>query len=747
MPLNKEVAAKLLEQVNKSKAYCEFNTTDNQKRFTDSYLYYEGKLPEPYDMGLAPKDATRSSRIGYVENVTKEAERKLTPAILAVFTENDSEAVRFAGKGFKRDPFIDQMINTEINNIFLRRNDGYMHLENSIKEALVTGNGFMKVFVEEEIIKDKLPLKDWMPLIDLISQLSQNPDAEGSQWHLDIDLQKLMAEKKGKIKGLQWRTVKEVLAQNESGEGIEAPSVEVIGSAPLTMTKKKIKVEQAYFKDLIFDTSCGSDFDKCRYICHKNIITVGEAIKMGFDPEALKSASTDNGLTEAALSTRNLLTTSQFNADMGQLDYSSDELERKITLYEHYTYSSIPDGKTKLYQIIATQTEILDDPREIPDLPFVNMRTDIVPGSFWGHSLYDTCKHYQDILSTFARVTSQKAISAAFPKFVAVKGQYDRESLLNANRPGAVIEVNAPEAIEIITEPQPPQEMFSMMQYFTNSLDKKTSTSVGALADSNGDMPENVSGQSISMMIANEGLKDKVMAKAVARTGIRPLFEKLYKVMRDAGIMIQTTQGTITSDQFPELYDFEIDINTANDKMMQNRSLANTLQVLAQISPQGIEVISPTNKVAIASQLLEGSELDASQFFSDPSANVSPEEIEQQKRDAQEDKILEKNVKLLGYQTASAEFLKTLAEIYKIEVSVDEHVKDGHMKRETSANESLHKMQMTQIHGSTASAEAMYKQAKIDLENKFANQETILKVAELHQKGSTNTDINGVNVR
>lgn len=739
------VNAQLLEQTNKTKARCDFDVTDNQKRYQEAWRYYSGELPEPFDLNMAP-NAGRASRAGYVENVVMETVNKLTASILPIFTENDSEAVVFRSKGFKRDPFIDQMINTEINQIFLRQNDGYYHLENAIKEAVLSGNGFMKVFVEEYPHSDKMPLDGWHKLEDVIAGLADNPDPDGSQWHLDLPSD-FNETKKGKWKGMQWRETKTKILP-EPLQGISDAAIinkEITGIANISKVVKKVIVEQVEPMTLIFDTNCGSDFDKCRYICHKKEITVGDAINMGFTEDNLRDASMDTELIEAPLSKRNLLTTGQFDSIYGADDYSSDPYERRVTLNEHYIYSSIPTGKTKLYKVTATQNEILDY-KEIPAMPFVNMRSNIIPGSFWGYGVFDICKHYQDMLSNFARVASQKAMKAAFPSYQAVKGSYDREALLQLHRPGAIVEVTAIGAVTPVLEPQVPTEALNMMQYLTNSLDKKVSTSVGALAGADGSMPENVSSQSIAMMVSNEGMKDKIYAKAIARSGIRPLFEKLYELIKAEGIIIHTTQGDITADKLPYLYEFEIDVNTAGDKAIQARTLGAAVQTIAQLGQIQSPIITPSNMVAIAGALLDGSDLDPSMFFTDPTANVTPEQMQEQQMNEDLDKSLAMEGKKLAYQSALAEYNLTLAKIAKMEAETDEQVKTHHAERESRLNDSLLMAQNHQLKAATEAANVSNDSVNTGLKRKAIDAEIILKTAELHQKGSTETDVNGVRV-
>ncbi|MFW3388639.1 UNVERIFIED_CONTAM: hypothetical protein RF648_21895, partial [Kocuria sp. CPCC 205274] len=135
--------------------------------------------------------------------------------------------------------------------------------------------------------------------------------------------------------------------------------------------------------------------------------------------------------------------------DINQDDFSTDPKELKIYLYEHYTYSSQLDkkGESKLYQVIATGTEVLEV-NEIPFIPFVHAKKKSIVGSFYGNGFYDEAKQYQDALTKKYRIIDHLGTLAAYPRYIGVKGGFDKQTMLN-NRPGSIIEAQAVDAITL----------------------------------------------------------------------------------------------------------------------------------------------------------------------------------------------------------------------------------------------------------------------------------------------------------
>ncbi|MCS5737363.1 portal protein, partial [Herbiconiux daphne] len=127
----------------------------------------------------------------------------------------------------------------------------------------------------------------------------------------------------------------------------------------------------------------------------------------------------------------------------GRLDtpQSIDPKQRRISIVEHYIYSSFihPKGETRPYQVVTCGDELLSF-TEVKRFPFVVCKMERSQGQFLGRGLFHLAKQFQDSLSLSQRMHEQVALRTTYPQYQAVKGQYDKQSLLQ-NRPGSVIEV------------------------------------------------------------------------------------------------------------------------------------------------------------------------------------------------------------------------------------------------------------------------------------------------------------------
>lgn len=646
-----------MSQINKLKSDSEYSREANVKRYNNSWLYYRMKRPE-VNKQLISK---------YVEPVLKEAVDKMMPPLLNIFTESDSEAVIFRGKGFKSDEVVTNAINQTINRIFLRENDGYQILTNAFKEALITGDSFIKYYIEEDYVEDKIKIADWTPIIELQEPLTEYSDTE-PLW---------ISKPSGAKKGLEWKTVDGMILLK--------------GKLNLLKINKNLVIEQVDLKDLYFDDSMGSDFKRSRYLSHRITTTVGECINMGYSEEDFEGVDTVNTYSDS-MSKQRLINDGTMGSDSTFDVVVEDPYERKINLWEHYLYSSIPEGKTKLYQVTATDNSILSV-NEITRIPFVHGTFETVPGSFWGGSMFDICAPFQDEISNRKRMLHQVLGISALGRYQAVKGQYDRESLLN-NRPGAVIEVNAPGAVSPFQQFPLPTGLMEDLTMTMQTKDNIISTSVGSTMTPDG-LPQ-VAASTVAMVLTNEQLKDKVVAKNLARTLIAPLYEGIYELLRSEGYEIEMEDGSIiTADSFPSSYEFIIDINTQDDDAAQASQIANVAQMIAQLSQVPSEVMTPQNLFNISQRLLKQVDIENSnEYFSDPSLNQpSPEEMQAQMEKA----ALDKEMTMISMEKLKAETFLLTSQVAKAEIENKELIKNNEAKRKREEEKSLREFQELEL--------------------------------------------------
>ncbi|ELI5583693.1 portal protein [Escherichia coli] len=718
--LNKELESLILEQVKQEQALAEDDHAVNLARFNEAYLYYTAQKPENIDPTIEGK--TRE----YVEPVLFQTVKAAQPQLLDTFTEDDELAVKFRSKGFKKNPVLDAIITANINRIFLHEQDGYHTLEQLFKELLVVGDGFAKVFVDETTERDTDTLTDWVDVAEYMPTL-----AEG--WEIELP-GVFGADKSGKYKGFEWKEEEAIKPDPETMQLMPVPVLLIRGSIPLIHVDKKVKVEFCEPADLWFNTSGGSDFAKCSYLMHRIKTTVGDAEARGFDSEKLKNAAMNdkaNKLPELYFSHPFTGT----NSDIEDNAASVDVKQRKIFIYEHYVKSSLLDekGQTKWYQVVTTENEVLRV-EEISRLPFVHGQCETLTGSFWGRSLFDLAKPYQDALTLAQRLSQQVAKMTAYPAYQAVKGAYTRESLLQ-RRPGQVIEVEQMGAVQRF-EPLPlDATFFTSLASLQDSMKQTLSSPAGAI-DANQGIPQ-VAASTVAMSLSVEAMKGLILAKNIARTLVKPLYTLIYEIIKDEGFPLEDDQGqTVEGVPLPNVYEFAVDIFNSNDDLLQVTQLTQTAEWVAKMSTAQSPMITPQNIFEITKELCKRMDLDVNRFFSDPATTQNPEQAHKQ---ALAEALQEEGARI-EVQKLDAERLKVIAEINKLEAETDELIKDSHNTRVIKQTESLQRQAQIQSDFEAKRAATAVKADEVDVKRKAVNGEIILNAAK-HQ---TDIVVNGI---
>ncbi|MFW3388491.1 UNVERIFIED_CONTAM: hypothetical protein RF648_21115, partial [Kocuria sp. CPCC 205274] len=161
--------------------------------------------------------------------------------------------------------------------------------------------------------------------------------------------------------------------------------------------------------------------------------------------------------------------------DLSETIRTHDQKTDKLWLHEHYLRSSIPSGRAQLYQVFTVNGQILEI-NTISKIPFSTFTPFSILGSVWGQSIYDKVKDLQDLGSTVLRAVIDNALNANFRRYIAVKGQYDRQSLLQ-NRPGAVIEQMAQGSVDVFPYHPLPQGLDNLLEYVNSEKEERTGIS------------------------------------------------------------------------------------------------------------------------------------------------------------------------------------------------------------------------------------------------------------------------------
>lgn len=719
---------RLKAQIEHNKSSCESERSQNTERFNKSYLYYTCQLPGNTLDGSGGFNAGVKE---YVEPVLYNAVKNALPQLLDSFTEDESLAVAFRNRGFRKNPVMEELINYNLNKIFLSDQDGYAILEGLFRTTLISGDSFAKVFVDEVNHRDVATIDDWLELSALINEL-----AEG--W--TIEAPKNFTDKSGSYKGFEWKETTEQVQDPQTGQVQEQPVIYVKGSIPLINNVKKVIVEEVEPCDLWIDTTYGNDFSKCRYICHKVKTTVGEAELRGFDPDKLENAP-DESLEDDTLPE---MFFSQVNYETGhsygrlKKDSSVDPKERPISLYEHYVYSSFPSkkGETKLYQVITAGDELLSV-QEIKRMPFVHGQCEPVQGQFFGRSFFDLAKGYQDALSLAQRMQQEVARKTTWPQYLAIKGGYDRQSLLN-NRAGSVIEQSTVGGVTRFDPLQLTPTFIEAVQSIQQSAESTLTQPVG-FNNSDGGVPQ-VATATAYLSIFQESQKGMILTKNISRTLVKPLYELIYEIIKDEGFNLYAPDGsTVSGAELPNLYDLIVDPSTTHDDFAQATQLSNVAGFIGQMSQFNSPVLTPQNIYNIASEMLTRFDLDPDKFITDPSKNQDPQAAHEQA----EMQALNSEMSKIQLQTAVVNMRKLAAESYLTEQKAEELIRDGHSNRLKAKADSMAKVQQIMSEAQAKTESNKVKLQEVAVKDKAVNYETIL-ASQKHATDITAPQVNGV---
>ncbi|MGL5579646.1 MAG: portal protein [Cetobacterium sp.] len=679
-----EKADDLLQQINHAKEQTESSRDTNLARYQRSWKYYRALLP-----ARAPNEY-----VGYVEPILYEAVSNIKPSLLNVFTENEEQAVVFRPQTTQVNKLIVDAVNKRINDIFLRENEGKRILGDMFTEGLVTGDTFIKFYVEEYPTEQSMELEEWTPapMVEMLGEMWPQTDFTTLDTKEDIFNKEPTTFYKGKLKLLRVDT---------------KPIVEHIPSGDLYVDDTVVNIADS------------------RYVGHRRVMTVGQAIDLGFDKDAIDSAETyDYSSDELAMSTRDLVIDKQLISGNDKETVCIDDNERKIVIWEHYIYSSIPskDGRTALYQVMSTDNDIISV-KKVSRIPFCHGVPESVPGSFWGGSLYDRTHQLQDLISIGERARINASLNVANIRYLAIKGKYDRQSVLN-NRPGGIIEQTEGGAIQPFQMPDPNiNNMTVALSELTNKKDRLISTSVGSVI--NGGALNNAAASTVAMTLANEELKDKVIAKTYAWTLIKPLFELIYETIRELDMPIPVDDPTgqmpaIKGSALPPIPDFTIDVNTGNDDAIKANSLSQILTLVANTSSMPIPLIDAQKAYNIAADLCRLQGIDnADDYFLDPSK--APEPTEEEIAAQQEAQMIDKASKQMDIDLKTAQIQLAGIQTIKVEKEIEEMLKDGETNRQKEAE--LLKIKYEELALKRAEAEldyAKYEAQKVAMEADMA---------------------------
>lgn len=699
--------------------------------------YYYGNLPEPVTRG--------SSR--WVDRSVWESVNGTLQELVSVFTSGE-DAVKFSPMHSK-DASAAMAATKMVNKILLRDNPGFNVLHDAFKECLVARNSFIKrywktekkSFTEEfeDLTKDELDLYLSEIQGDIIEFTAELTDKSEEDDHViethseemddEQDFNKIEDEAPAKPKkskeddgfeeGIEDEFEAEDNSEEEDKEEIKPPKGVMAteepkekendeeerfsGQVTYEITTEGVCVEYVPFEEVIVEPTARSLKD-ANYIGHRVRKSKDELLLMGFDAEAIENLNPASSDIEAGV-----IANSRVN-NLNPLNVSDvlsvgDEKADKLWLHENYIKTSLVTGRMEILQVFTLNGQILEVNR-VNEFPFETMTPFPIPGSIWGESVFDITKDVQDLTTTLVRGVIDNIMNANFRRYEAVKGQYDRESLLN-NRPGAVIEVLSQGAVTPFQHHQLPAGVDSLLEYINSKKEERTGVSkVGQGLDPNVFKNDN-STATVNMVMSAAQNRLRMVARNIAQRGMMSLMLSIYNLVRENGkapIFVETANGTVTLDprKLPHRSEMIVAVAVGDGERKERAAALQGLMMSMTQVPQLQQFLQPQNAYHLAAQLFESMGVYDVENYLTPLDQIPPPQPDPiQQLTIQQ---LQEQIKQIGVQTQ------------KLISDVNNEDRKSEFEQQKAADEMTLKMQESRSNVDMNAEKMALERARLDLE-------------------------------
>lgn len=543
-----------------------------------AWEYYYGRLPEPVTQGSS----------AWVDRTVWETVNGTLQELISVFTSGE-DAVRFAPMN-PQDGNAARAATKLVNKVLLRDNKGYNVLHDAFKECLVTRNSFVKRYWAEET----------KVFTETFEDLTKD--------EFDIYLSNLDGE------------ILEMDTEEDENETFS-------GSVTYDKKYEGVRVEFVPFEQVCVEPTATSLRD-ANYMCHRVLKTKDDLYQLGFDKETIKGlnpASSD--VMNGVIGNARINNLTPYN--VSDTFSVGDEHADKLWLHENYLRTSVVNGRMEIYQVFTIHNQILEV-NLVNEFPFETFTPFPIPGIIWGESVFDITKDIQDLTTALIRGIIDNIQNANFRRYQAVKGQYDRQSLLN-NRPGGVVEVTQINAVVPFEYHQLPGGIQDLLVYVDGKKEERTGvTKIGQGLNADVFKNDNSFATTQMMMSAAQN-RLRMVARNIAQRGMMELLAAIYDLIRHNGkekIMVDSAQGQVELDPrlLPKRNDMIVAVAVgAAERQERTQALQMAMMTFNQV-PQMTDFFQQNNAYMLMVQLLESMGLYDVENFVTPIDQLPPKE-------------------------------------------------------------------------------------------------------------------------
>jgi hypothetical protein len=494
----------------------------------------------------------------------------MMPSLMKVFFSSEN-VVEYVPRG-PEDEAVAQQATDYANYVFTADNNGFMQSYAIFKDALVRKCGIAKYWWEET---EEVRIEEYSGLDDQTIQMLMQEDAQVTI---------VMSYPDPAISPEQVAMVQEQAAM----AGVEVPPPPMLHDVQVKRVLKdgRIRIMAVPPEELIIDRRARS-FEDAGIIAHRQMLTVGKLIEMGYDMDEIEPniSSTDLETNDEYLARQPLST------GLGAND-SMNPMQRALLYVEAYLRVDYDgDGLPELRKICCMGSGY-KMVRNLPAsyIPFVDFPFDPEPHTspIEAMSVFDITHDIQEIKSQVLRNTLDSLAQSIHPRTAIVEGQVNIDDVLN-NETGAVVRMRAPGMVQPLSQPFVGQAGYSMLEYMDQLREDRTGMSKAAMG-LNADALQSSTKAAVAATISASQSRLELTARIMAE-GMKKLFKGILFLLtthQDKPRMVRLRNQWVQID--PRAWDASMDV--AVNIGLGNGDTNERLQALMMVSQKQEQLLT-----------------------------------------------------------------------------------------------------------------------------------------------------------
>ena len=569
----------------------------------DSQLSFERSEAINFYLGL-PFGNEVEGRSQVVSYDVQDTIESALPQLLKVFVAGD-KVVTFDPKGPEDQDAADQETDY-VNHVVMEKNAGFNIFYVWFKDALLSKNGYVKVYTETE---DEMEEVEYSGLTDAQLQMLASDDKTEVLEHTaypdpSVDIAMLQQQ---------------AMMNNQDPMSIMQPMLHDV-KLKVTESKDSIKIKNVAPENMMVSVdTTGPSLNDARFVQHRELMAVADiAEAFNISESKVESIMSD--------------TRSVFEQESNSRDIYSEEFDRAVDEDDALVKDTYIKINGERWRYVVLGNEIIYK-EQCEYVPFACITPMIMPHRHIGRSYSDLTQDIQMIKSTLLRGQLDNMYLANNGRY-AISDRVNLDDMLTS-RPGGIVRVSGEpgSAIMPLQHPPLPASTFSMVEYMDSMKEKRTGiTAYNQGLDSNS-LNKTASGVAQIMSAAQQRIE--LVARTFAETGVKDLFQLVHRLVRTTLtkpdiIRLRNRWVEVDPREWKARKDMSISVGLgAGNKDQQLMHLTTILQMQKEAIQIGIT--SPEKIYNALAKLTQNAGFkNPEEFWTNP-ANTPEQEGQQQK--------------------------------------------------------------------------------------------------------------------